>query len=68
MLPTSQKMPTAGEPMRSLIALAHHWEQQPGIVNVTVAGGFPPADVVEAGLSVLVTANDDTVACIASRE
>jgi microcystin degradation protein MlrC len=59
MLPTSQRMPTAGEPMRSLIALAHEWEEHPGVVNVTVAGGFPPADVAEAGLSVLVTTNDD---------
>jgi microcystin degradation protein MlrC len=59
MLPTSQKMPTASEPMRSLIALAHRWEQQSGIVNVTFAGGFPPADVEEAGLSVLVTADND---------
>jgi microcystin degradation protein MlrC len=59
MLPTSQKMPTSGEPMCSLIALAHEWEEQPGVVNVTIAGGFPPADVTEAGLSVLVTTNDD---------
>ena len=59
MLPTSQRMPTAHDPMRALIALAHEWEARSGIVNVTVAGGFPPADVEEAGLSVLVTANGD---------
>lgn len=55
MLPTSQNMPTTREPMRSIIARAHEAEAVPGVLNVTVAGGFPPADVAEAGLSVLVT-------------
>jgi microcystin degradation protein MlrC len=55
MMPTSQRMPTAHEPMQRLISLAHEAERQPGVVNVTIAGGFPPADVEEAGLSVLVT-------------
>jgi microcystin degradation protein MlrC len=59
MLPTSQRMPTANDPMRALIARAHAWESTEGIANVTVAGGFPPADFEEAGLSVLVTANGD---------
>jgi microcystin degradation protein MlrC len=39
--------------MGDLIALAHDWEARPGMIAVTVAGGFPPADVAEAGLSVL---------------
>jgi microcystin degradation protein MlrC len=59
MLPTSQRMPTAFDPMHALIERAHAWEATDGIANVTVAGGFPPADVEEAGLSVLVTANGD---------
>jgi microcystin degradation protein MlrC len=59
MLPTSQRMLTAQAPMRPLIDLAHVWESTPGIINATVAGGFPPADVAESGLSVLVTANGD---------
>jgi microcystin degradation protein MlrC len=29
------------------------------VLNVTVAGGFPPADVEECGFSVIVTTNDD---------
>ena len=60
MLPTSQRMPTNQEPMRSLIALAHDAERDPRILNVTVAGGFPPADVPEAGLRVLATTTGDT--------
>jgi len=61
MLPTSQRMTTAQDPMRSLIALAHDAERDPRVLNVTVAGGFPPADVPEAGLRVLVTTAADAV-------
>jgi microcystin degradation protein MlrC len=59
MLPTSQRMTTDRSPMRDLIALAHEWETRPGMIAVSVAGGFPPADVEEAGLSVLAYADDD---------
>jgi microcystin degradation protein MlrC len=59
MLPTSQNMPTNREPMRSLIASAHDMERDPRILNVTVAGGFPPSDGPDAGFSVLVTTDHD---------
>jgi microcystin degradation protein MlrC len=59
MLPTSQNMPTAGDPMRSILARAHQVESMPGVLNVTVAGGFPPAHVFEAGFSIIVTTDDD---------
>ncbi len=59
MLPTSQNMPTGRDPMKSIIARAHEMEARPDVLNVTVAGGFPPADVAEAGFSVIVTTNDD---------
>jgi microcystin degradation protein MlrC len=59
MLPTSQNMPTDRDPMKSLIAHAHTLESDHRVLNVTVAGGFPPADVADAGLSVLVTTNGD---------
>jgi microcystin degradation protein MlrC len=59
MLPTSQCMTTDRSPMRDLIELAHKWETRPGMIAVSVAGGFPPADVEEAGLSVLAYADDD---------
>ncbi|HEU5425090.1 MAG TPA: M81 family metallopeptidase [Nitrolancea sp.] len=58
MLPTSQNMITAREPMRSIFDRAHELELVRGVVNITVAGGFPPADVAEAGFSVLVTTDD----------
>lgn len=59
MMPTSQRMPTAHDPMRSLIERANEFEAEPGVVNVTIAGGFPPSDVEECGFSVLVTTNAD---------
>jgi microcystin degradation protein MlrC len=59
MMPTSQRMPTSHDPMHALIERAHWWEAQPGVLNVTVAGGFPPSDVAECGFSILVTTNAD---------
>ncbi len=59
MLPTSQRMTTDLAPMRPLIDRAHQMERDPRVLAVTVAGGFPPADVEEAGLSVVVTTVDD---------
>ncbi|HEX3721679.1 MAG TPA: M81 family metallopeptidase, partial [Nitrolancea sp.] len=59
MLPTSQNMPTDREPMKSIIAQAHGIEAHPAVLNVTVAGGFPPADVAEAGFGVIVTTDGD---------
>jgi microcystin degradation protein MlrC len=54
MLPTSQRMTTDIPPMRDLIRKAHQLEADPAVLTVTVAGGFPPADVEEAGLGALV--------------
>lgn len=57
MMPTSQNMTTDREPMHSIVALAHEAESRSGVVNVTIAGGFPPADTEDTGFSVLVTTN-----------
>ena len=59
MLPTSQRMPTDGPPMSELIALAHACERDPHVLNVSVFGGFPLADVPEAGFGVVVTTDRD---------
>lgn len=60
MLPTSQNMITNRNPMRRLIERAHEMERDPRVINVTIAGGFPPADVAEAGLSVIVSTDGDS--------
>ncbi|MCS6859611.1 MAG: M81 family metallopeptidase [Abditibacteriales bacterium] len=53
------KQCTLIEPMRSLLAKAHAIESERGVINVTLAMGFPFADIRNAGVSVLVTTNDD---------
>jgi len=60
LMPPLPKQCTSYEtPMRALIALAHEREREPGMVSVTVAAGFPYADVPEAGLAVLAIADGD---------
>jgi len=59
MLPHTLKQDTNDEPMRTLMALAAEAEREPGILDVSVFGGFPLADTREAGLSVLVVADGD---------
>lgn len=59
MMPTSQNMTTDREPMRSIVARAHEIESLPGVLNVTISGGFPPADTADTGFSVLVTTDGD---------
>jgi len=59
MLPTSQRMTTDRDPMQRLMIRARAAKADVRVLNVTVAGGFPPADVEEAGFSVLVTTNND---------
>ncbi|MGE3911884.1 MAG: M81 family metallopeptidase [Chloroflexota bacterium] len=60
LMPPLPKQCTSYEtPMRALIELAHQREQEPGMVSVTVAAGFPYADVPEAGLAVLAISEGD---------
>jgi microcystin degradation protein MlrC len=58
-LPTSQRMTTERMPMRALMERASVYEEDPRVINVTVAGGFPLGDNPDAGLSVVVTTDDD---------
>jgi len=50
---------TAHPPMDEVIRLIHETEQRPGIISITVATGFPWADVPEVGSSVMVVADGD---------
>jgi microcystin degradation protein MlrC len=50
---------TLREPMRSLMQRVHRLEAEPGILTATVSMGFPFADIRDAGVSVLVTTDDD---------
>lgn len=53
---------TLREPMLSLLAKAHALEREPGVAVVTLAMGFPFADIHDAGVSVLVTADSEDLA------
>ncbi|MBL0389353.1 M81 family metallopeptidase [Tumebacillus sp. ITR2] len=59
MMPPTLNMRTAEGPMFDLFELAREWEQKPGIVNVSIFGGFPYCDFAGAGLSVVTTADGD---------
>lgn len=59
MLPTSQRMTTDRMPMRALIERAHRMEEDPRVISVTIAGGFPPGDNQDAGFGIVVTTDND---------
>ncbi len=54
-----QVQATARPPMRDVLARAHAAERQPEVLSVTVAAGFPYADIAHAGFSVVATTNGD---------
>ncbi|MGH2403336.1 MAG: M81 family metallopeptidase [bacterium] len=54
-----QVQATERPPMRDLMARAHAAEREPGVLSVTVAAGFPYADIPTAGVSVVVTTDGD---------
>ena len=58
-LPTIN-MRTAEGPMSKLLARAFEWEKQPGVINVSVFGGFPYTDCDYTGLNIVATTNGDT--------
>lgn len=53
------KQVTAHPPMNEVIAKVHELETREGILSLTVATGFPWADVPEMGASVIAVANED---------
>jgi microcystin degradation protein MlrC len=58
MMPPSINMRTAEGPMHKMIERAKQAEQEEGIYNVSVFGGFPYSDIPMVGASVLVVALD----------
>lgn len=62
LLPVPQAQFTARPPFKTLFDHAHHLEETGAALSVTVAGGFPYADVPDAGMGILVVTDDDPVA------
>lgn len=56
-VPQAQK--TDSSPMRDLMEMAREAERGPGVLSVTVAGGFAYADVPHAGIGVASTTDGD---------
>ena len=61
------RMGTDDEPMKGLVEAARAAERDP-ILAATVFGGFPLADMPDAGLSAIVVADGDAAAAAAARD
>lgn len=59
MLPALQSQFTGSYPMTRLLEEAHRMEALPGVETITVAAGFPWSDIPEAGMSFIVSTNND---------
>jgi len=59
MMPALQAQFTGRYPMSRLMDEAHRMEGLPGVETITVAAGFPWSDIREAGMSFIVTTDDD---------
>jgi microcystin degradation protein MlrC len=59
MMPPTINMRTSEGPMVELFTLAREWEAKPGIINVSIFGGFPYCDFQWTGTSIVTTADGD---------
>ncbi|MBA7526159.1 hypothetical protein ES705_18320 [subsurface metagenome] len=48
-----------GKPNIDFLRMAHEWEKDPKVISVSIAAGFPYADIYEAGLSILAQTDND---------
>lgn len=67
LLAQTLRMGTDDEPMRSLIAMAREQERR-GLLAATVFGGFPLADMTDAGMSAIAIADGDRAAAAAAAQ
>ncbi|CAG7659080.1 M81 family metallopeptidase [Paenibacillus allorhizosphaerae] len=59
MLVPPQAMLTDSGAMKEMMDLAFALEREPGVLNISVAGGFPFSDVADAGMTIVATADRD---------
>lgn len=59
MLVAPQAMLTSSGVMKEMMDLAFAIEKEPGVLNIGVAGGFPYSDVPDAGMTFVVTVDND---------
>jgi microcystin degradation protein MlrC len=68
LLAQTLRMGTADEPMKTVQQMTREEEKRPGILCASVFGGFPMADIPQAGMSAIVVADGDAAAAVASRD
>src|SRR5262245_24693031 len=56
---TAERQVTAHPPMSEAFAFVHEVERRPGVLSVTLATGFPWADVPQLGASVIAVCDGD---------
>jgi microcystin degradation protein MlrC len=59
LLVSPQRQKTEYYPMKEIMMLAHTMEQEEEVITVTVAGGYPFADLEFTGMSFIVTTNNN---------
>lgn len=57
--PLPPQCTTEETPMRQVLRLAERERRRPGVLNISVAGGFPYSDVHDAGVRVLISTLND---------
>lgn len=60
LLSVPQTQGTAQSPMREIMARRAEIAQDPYVVSASVIAGYPYADIERAGMSILITTNDET--------
>lgn len=52
-------MPTADEPMKSILEKVFEYEKRKNVISLSVVYGFFPADIKECGMSVIAQTDGD---------
>ena len=61
LLVSPQRQKTEYYPMKDIMLMAHKMEKEEEVITVTVAGGYPFADLAFTGMSFIVTTNNDPI-------
>jgi microcystin degradation protein MlrC len=61
LLVSPQRQKTEYYPMKDIMMMAHKMEKEEEVITVTVAGGYPFADLAFTGMSFIVTTNNDPI-------
>ena len=61
LLVSPQRQKTEYYPMKDIMKMAHNMEKEEEVITVTVAGGYPFADLAFTGMSFIVTTNNDPI-------